>query len=90
MKNNIKLSADTIIVLRKLARVSKMDCWFFINDDGTIFDLENNSAVMNTCEAIYMLMDGASSQDLDCLNDSEKKTIISMFLNILKQLINVR
>lgn len=89
MRNiNITLSAPAIEVLRKLAKVSKMDCWFSIDDSGVITDLEDNNAVMNTSEAIYMLMDGASTQDFEQLDDREMRVLVLMFASIVKQLIN--
>ena len=89
MRNiNITLSEPAIEVLRKLAKVSKMDCWFSINDSGIITDLEDNNAVMNTSEAIYMLMDGASTQDFEQLDDREMRILVLMFASIVKQLIN--
>ena len=89
MRNiNITLPADSIEVLRKLAKVSKMDCWFSVDDNGVITDLEDNNAVMNTSEAIYMLMDGASAQDFEQLDDREMRVLVLMFASIVKQLIN--
>ena len=89
MRNiNITLSTPAIEVLRKLAKVSKMDCWFSIDDSGVITDLEDNNAVMNTSEAIYMLMDGASTQDFEQLDDREMRVLVLMFASIVKQLIN--
>ena len=89
MRNiNITLPADSIEVLRKLAKVSKMDCWFSIDDSGVITDLEDNNVVMNTSEAIYMLMDGASTQDFEQLDDREMRVLVLMFASIVKQLIN--
>ena len=89
MRNiNITLPVDSIEVLRKLAKVSKMDCWFSIDDSGVITDLEDNNAVMNTSEAIYMLMDGASTQDFEQLDDREMRVLVLMFASIVKQLIN--
>ena len=89
MRNiNITLPVDSIEVLRKLAKVSKMDCWFSIDDSGVITDLEDNNTVMNTSEAIYMLMDGASTQDFEQLDDREMRVLVLMFASIVKQLIN--
>ena len=89
MRNiNITLSAPAIEILRKLAKVSKMDCWFSIDDNGVITDLEDNNTVMNTSEAIYMLLDGASSQDFEHLDDVEMRTLVLMLSNIVKQLVN--
>ena len=89
MRNiNITLSAPAIEVLRKLAKVSKMDCWFSIDDSGVITDLEDNNVIMNTSEAIYMLMDGASTQDFEQLDDREMRVLVLMFASIVKQLIN--
>lgn len=89
MRNiSITLSAPAIKVLRKLAKVSKMDCWFYINDSGVITDLDDNNVVMNTSEAIYMLIDGASPQDFEHLDDVEMRTIVLMLSNIVKQLAN--
>ena len=85
---NITLTADSIEVLRKLAKVSKMDCWFSIDDNGVITDLEDNNVVMNTCEAIYMLVDGASTQDFEQLDYREMRVFVCMFASIVKQLIN--
>lgn len=85
---NIILPEESIEVLRKLAKVSKMDCWFSIDDSGVITDLEDNNAVMNTSEAIYMLMDGASTQDFEQLDDREMRVLVLMFASIVKQLIN--
>ena len=85
---NIILPEESIEVLRKLAKVSKMDCWFSIDDSGVITDLEDNNAVMNTSEAIYMLMDGASTQDFEQLDDREMRILVLMFASIVKQLIN--
>ena len=48
----------------------------------------NNNTVMNTSEAIYMLLDGASPQDFEHLDDVEMRTMVLMLSNIVKQLVN--
>ena len=66
-----KLSNEEIKVLEHLAHVSKMDCWFCINEKGKIIDLEDESRVLNTRCAIQNLIDGFTEDDMHYLNEKE-------------------
>jgi len=59
-------------ILRRLAKKSKMDCWFSIDDDGYCHNLEDNGKVIGTKKAIGMLVDGLTEYDISCLTESEK------------------
>ncbi len=54
------LTDEQCAVLEKIASKSKMDCWFYIDGDNQIRDLEEGERVINTMEGIRLLQEGMS------------------------------
>ena len=67
-----------IQLLQKLAKKSKMDCWFDMDDNGEVRDLENGGRVMSTRNACRQLIEGLTPEDLDGLSGSEVHTLLGI------------
>lgn len=86
MKNNTKeiaLTPKEEEALEKLAKVSKMDCWFSIDEFG-VWDRENKKHI-NTSEAIIELLDGATYSDILHTGPDEAYIIINLLIKIIKK-----
>lgn len=79
MNNNIKLNASEIIILKKLARRSKMNCWLSIDEDGNIYDLENNPRKMSIKKnAIKQFIEGLTAWDIEILDSIEMIILLQL------------
>lgn len=68
-------------LLDKIARKSKMDCWFSTTDDGYFYDCENNrlrSPKTMTAE----LIDGMTDYDYSNLNEEEQARLEEIKIKI--------
>lgn len=54
------LTDEQCAVLEKIASKSKMDCWFCIDGDNQIRDLEEGEKVIDTMEGVRLLQEGMS------------------------------
>ena len=72
------LNASEIIVIRHLARRSKMDCWLCVEDNGTIRDLENKGKEMPIEKAITQMVEGLTPYDVEILTPKEVVTFVSL------------
>lgn len=81
---NKRPSSKEADVLSKLARASKMDCWFGFDDNGNVRDFELDGKLMKTSEALRQMFDGLVKEDYDCL-DKEEMIILIELLNRIKQ-----
>lgn len=72
------LNASEIMVVRHLARRSKMDCWLCVEDNGTIRDLENKGKEMPIKEAITQMVEGLTPYDLEVLMPKEVLTLVTL------------
>ena len=79
------LCDEQISVLNKLATKTKMDCWFFVNDEREILDLEDGEKVLNTKEALRQFNEGVEAYplDYDHYNLSEEER--NIYIALLKQ-----
>lgn len=59
----VKIYPQDIEALNKLAEVSGMDCWFYMNEDGTASDLEQMIRI-DPIKAVSELLDGATTDDI--------------------------
>ena len=57
-RGKVELTYDEINMLDKLTQKNKMDCWFWIDDDGNVRDLENDYAILDTADAVLTVNDG--------------------------------
>jgi hypothetical protein len=87
----LKLTKEEYDVLNKIASISKMDCWFSIqeSDDRTtdfVVDLENGTK-MSLAEGITMLNDGINYPNgyVDCELD---ETEIVIYENLISKIFN--
>ena len=67
---SIQVTSNEVRALNRLAYISKMDCWFFIADNGKTFDLESSTPnkPKNNKRMISQLLDGATMEDLALLS----------------------
>lgn len=61
---------------RVLARNSKMDCWFSVDDNGFCRDLENGDRLTSARKCVYDLIDGMTHDDWESLTDENKLDIV--------------
>lgn len=81
MKRLVDFTPDEILAMEKLAKVSKMDCWFGINDNNQIIDYENKSKVCpSQGGAVKDLLDGATDADFANLTPNELVQLIQILL----------
>ena len=80
------LSSEEYDLLDKIARKSKMDCWFSIRQtkkgDDYIYDLENGKR-LSLATGIYQLMEGIEGMYDVYFNESEYEIIINLLLSLL-------
>lgn len=69
-------------LLQKLAKKSKMDCWFDMDDNGVVRDLQNGGRVMSTKNACRQLIDGFTPEDLDGLSGREVNTLLEIAIKL--------
>lgn len=81
-KLDLSLGESEVKLLQRLARLSKMDCWFDMQEDGKVFDLENESKQTSTKHACRQLLDGLSMEDLEHLNNNEMYTLLNIALMV--------
>lgn len=84
MGKKLELQSHQIPVLQKLAKVSKIDNWFNLDDDGVLRDRENGNKVMSVRKGCKQLMDGITPEDLELLDGSEIYTLMYFVANDLK------
>lgn len=77
----LKLSEYEIDALQQLAKVSQMDNWFMIKSDGTTIDLEKNRS-KNNIRMIRELLDGATCEDLKCLDDDTRYILFDLVFRV--------
>ena len=77
-----KLSNRNILLLEKIAKVSKMDCWFYIDRDGKVRDLESRNRHRSTRNSIRQLIDGMSKEDFAFLTEEDKWDLIQLMLKL--------
>lgn len=82
-KGNIVLNNAEIKALENLARVSKMDCWFGIDQQGRIRDYENHSRVLSQRKGIKQLIDGATNKDLERIGSGDRASIIHLLFKLI-------
>ena len=68
-------------LLNKIARKTKMDCWFYIKQNKKkqdyVFDIENGKRLSLKC-GIKQLIDGVIDTDIFELSDDEKFILIAL------------
>lgn len=57
----VKLTVEEANMLDVLTHRTKMDCWFWIDDDLNVRDLEEDEKLMDTKEAVLMVDDGITN-----------------------------
>ena len=77
-----KLSDRNILLLEKIAKVSKMDCWFYIDRGGKVRDLESRNRHRSTRNSIRQLIDGMSKEDFAFLTEEDKWDLIQLMLRL--------
>ena len=66
--------------LEKIAKISKMDCWFGIDDMGRVYDREGDiKGKTNKTRRILIsqLIDGMTRDTWDALTDDEKYNVVN-------------
>jgi hypothetical protein len=85
MAKKLVLSESEISVLQKIAKVSHMDNWFNLDNNGVLRDRENNNRVMSVRNGCKQLMEGVTSYDLSQLNGNEVFHLLDLVGNGLKK-----
>lgn len=68
------------VALEKIARISKMDCWFGIDDKGRVYDREGDikgKTDKTRRVLISQLIDGMTRDTWDALTDDEKYNVVN-------------
>ena len=76
---------DERAVLVKLAKKTKMDCWFSIRDgvNGTyVFDLENRKAI-SLKSALKDMVDGLVDTNMEFLDNEEKVVFLKLLADLI-------
>lgn len=63
-------------LLEKIARHTKMDTWFWIDENGIVKDAERQSKSQR--KLIHQLIDGINREDFDELSDDDKWTLLQI------------
>jgi len=74
MKYSEVLTTDEWNVLCRLARVSKMDCWFVLRSNGRhdwCYDAEEHVA-LSLRRAIGWMQEGLTQDDIDALDNKQR------------------
>lgn len=84
MGKKLGLSKSEINVLQKIAKISHMDNWFNLDDNGVLRDREHDNKVMSVRNGCKQLMEGVTSYDLNQLNGDEMYHLLGFVGNKLK------
>lgn len=80
------LNHDEYELLTKIARKSKMDCWFQIRQnakgDDCVFDLENHKR-LSLKSAVRQLMEGIEEMYDFYLAENDYKTLINLLIKLI-------
>ena len=77
MAKKIELTANECNVLLKVTHRAKMD-WFDIDDQNRCRDLENNSRIISTRNAVKTIVEGLTEYDISCLTHFETLTLLNL------------
>ena len=79
--NNTLLTSSEYDLLVKVAKKSKMDCWFSLQQDKNgydyVLDVESGKK-LTLKEGVKDLVDGLCVTNLDCLNNEEMLTFLQL------------
>lgn len=85
----MKLTSSEFNVINKIARKSKMDCWFCIKERkrneveyNYVFDCENNKG-MSLRQGIKQLIDGIIEENILELTEYEKYILIKLLGDLI-------
>lgn len=70
---------EAAVIFEKIARRSKMDCWFGIDDKGRVYDREGDvKGKSATAQRILIrqLMEGMTQETFNELTDKEKMSLV--------------
>lgn len=82
MNTKLQLSHTEVLVLDKLARRSKMDSWFGIDENHNVYDRENKNRKVSARNACKTLIDGLTTYDIEVLDKEETLTLINLALRV--------
>jgi len=81
MKTKKITNNKQIGVLEKIAKNSKMDSWFSIDEQGYVRDLEDNNKVLPTKGGIKQLLDGLTIDDCGTLTKEDVYYLIDTMID---------
>lgn len=77
LRASTRLEYKDMELLNKVARHSKMDCWFCIDDCGRVKDCESGKYI-NALLGVSQLIDGMSEYDMSQLTRAELERLVLM------------
>jgi len=78
----LKLNASEIKLLERLARRSKMDCWFGVDENNNIYDRENPKRSCSASKLCRTLLDGLTPFDIENLDKYEVFILLGIALKL--------
>lgn len=80
------LTQEEYDLLSDIARDTKMDCWFVIQQTGDgedmVYDLENGKPLLLS-DGVFQLLDGTTDEDLEQLSTSDLLTLVKLLVKLL-------
>ena len=82
----MNLTQEEYYLLSDIAKDTKMDCWFAIQQTGDgediVYDFENERHLLLS-DGVFQLLDGTTDEDLEQLSTSDLLTLVKLLVKLL-------
>lgn len=82
----MNLTQEEYYLLSDIAKDTKMDCWFAIQQNGDgedlVYDFENGKHLLLS-DGVFQLLDGTTDEDLEQLSTSDLLTLVKLLVKLL-------
>lgn len=82
----MNLTQEEYYLLSDIAKDTKMDCWFAIQQNGDgedmVYDFENGRHLLLS-DGVFQLLDGTTDEDLERLDTSDLLTLVRLLIKLL-------
>lgn len=82
----MNLTQEEYYLLSDIAKDTKMDCWFAIQQTGDgedmVYDFENGKHLLLS-DGVFQLLDGTTDEDLEQLSTSDLLTLVKLLVKLL-------